>query len=137
MEVLALDIGAVWVGMARANSQARLAEPLQTVKTNEAIAAVQKLVEKQPVEAIVVGLPRNLSGEDTDQTRWVRDWVAKAKTQINRPFYWQDESLTSLEAKLKVQSSKFKDQGIGEHGLAAAIILQDFLDAPVAKRVVC
>ena len=128
MEILALDIGAKRVGIARASMEARLAQPLKTVKTDGAIEELRKIVKENQVELIVAGLPRNLSGEDTQQTRWVRDWVAKAKTELNLPFYWQDEALTSHEAMAKVQRSKFKDQSYGVDAQAAAIILGDFLN---------
>src|SRR3989344_3426470 len=93
MEILALDVGAAQVGIARGSSVARLAE-------------VQKLIRQNEAGAIVVGLPRNLSGEDTGQTRWVRQWVKQAKKEIGRPFYWQDEALTSRIAAGKDQRSK-------------------------------
>ncbi|MBI2009453.1 Holliday junction resolvase RuvX [Candidatus Saccharibacteria bacterium] len=134
MEILALDVGAAKVGMARGSSAARLAEPLKTVKTSEALAGVQELIKQNKVEAIVIGLPRNLSGEDTGQTRWVREWVKTAQKEIGLPFYFQDEALTSIKAKsyeLRAKSS------YDEHALAAAAILQDFLDAPPHQRIMC
>ena len=132
MEILALDVGAAKIGMARGSSAARLAEPLKTVKANEALAEVQKLIKQNKVEAIVVGLPRNLSGEDTEQTHWVRAWVKTAQKEISLPFYFQDEALTSIKAnsyELRAKSS------YDEHALAAAAILQDFLDSFDSERV--
>ena len=82
MEILALDVGSKRVGMARASTKARLAEPLKTVKTEEAIKQLQAMIKENDIMAIVVGLPRNLSGEDTAQTRWLRDWASRAKAQL-------------------------------------------------------
>ena len=135
MEILALDVGSKRVGIARASIEARLAEPLKTVKTNEAIEELHKIVKENPIGMIVAGLPRNLSGEDTQQTRWVRDWVAKAKAELELPFYWQDEALTTHEVTAKVQRSKFKDQSYGVDAEAAAIILEDFLITDKNDRV--
>jgi putative Holliday junction resolvase len=127
VEILALDVGAKRVGMARASTVARFAEPLKTVSTDDALEELRALVKLSEVEAIVVGLPRNLSGEDTDQTRWVREWVTKLKTHINTPMYWQDEALTSREAAGKLQTSNSKVQNFDVDAHAAAIILDDFL----------
>ena len=137
MEILALDVGATKVGIARGSSAARLAEPLKTVKASETMFEVQKLIKQNKVEAIAVGLPRNLSGEDTGQTRWVRQWVKSAQKEISLPFYFQDEALTSQQAATKVQSPKSKVQSFDEHALAAAAILQDFLDSPPHERIMC
>ncbi|MEK7096120.1 MAG: Holliday junction resolvase RuvX [Patescibacteria group bacterium] len=125
MEILALDVGHKRVGIARASIEARLAEPLKTVKTAEAIEELRKIVKENGVKTIVAGLPRNLSGEDTQQTRWVRDFVAKAKSELGVTFYWQDEALTSHEA-MKHETRNMKHDVDAE---AAAIILGDFLAA--------
>ncbi len=136
-EVLGLDVGLKRTGIARASNIARLAEPSMSVATNEAITKLTTYLKDHKVEAIAVGLPRNLKGEDTDQTAWVRQWVDEAKPKINTPLYWQDEALTSREATGKLQNSNIKQQHFDEHALAAAIILQDFLDTPETARVMC
>ena len=131
-EILGLDIGAKNTGIARASNVARLAEPLISVPTKDTISTLKKYITEHEVEAIAVGLPRNLASEDTEQTRWVRDWTDKAKQAITVPIYYQDEALTSKKAKdyeLKAKSS------FDDHALAAAIILQDFLDGAETNRV--
>ncbi|MEX1059166.1 MAG: Holliday junction resolvase RuvX [Candidatus Saccharimonadales bacterium] len=134
-EILGLDVGAIRTGIARASNVARLAEPLMSVPTKDAINTVRKYTSEHQVEAIVVGLPRNLSGEETKQTQWIREWTDKAKQKLATPAYWQDEALTSELAARKIQTSKFKHQNSDEHSLAAAIILQDFLDGAEADRM--
>jgi putative Holliday junction resolvase len=133
-ELLGLDVGMARTGIARASTAARLAEPLMSVDTSKAIECLNKLIKEQKVELIVVGLPRNLKGDDTSQTAWVRDWVIKTKDQLGPIFYWQDEALTTKTAELRQRSSK---DPIDIDAMAAAIILQDFLDTPETERVVC
>ena len=131
-EILGLDLGAERTGIARASNVARLAEPLMSVPTKDAISTIRKYTSEHQVEAIAIGLPRNLSGEETKQTQWVREWTDKAKQKLAAPAYWQDEALTSKTAnnyKLKTNNS------FDEHALAAAIILQDFLDGAEADRM--
>lgn len=132
-----MDVGSKRTGIARASNVARLAEPLMSVPTNKAIETLEKYINGHRVEAIVFGLPRNLAGEDTKQTQWIRAWVDKAKQKITTPLYWQDEALTSELAARKLQTTNFKLQTYDGHSVAAAIILQDFLDTPEAKRVGC
>lgn len=139
-EILGLDVGSKRTGMARASNVARLAEPLTSIPTKDAISSLQKYLAEHRVEAIAVGLPRNLAGEDTDQTRWVRSWIDKAKPKIAAPIYWQDEALTSKKAeslKLKAKSNQLiAISSPDEHALAAAIILQDFLDSAETNRMI-
>lgn len=133
-QLLGLDVGQSRIGVARASSMARLAEPLMTIKTPQAISDIQKLIKEYGATTLVVGLPRGLNGHDTPQTNWVRDWVVKAKAKIDTPMYWQDEALTSHLAEAKSQTAKHPQD---TDALAAAIILQDFLDTPEADRVIC
>lgn len=133
-EILGLDVGVKQTGVARASNVAKLAEPLMSVPTNEALAALKKYMAEHQVESVVVGLPRNLSGDDTEQTSWVREWVDKAKEKIASPIYWQDEALTSLQARARSSELRAKSS-FDEHSLAAAIILQDFLDSAETARI--
>jgi putative Holliday junction resolvase len=129
-EFLGVDIGAARIGIARGSNAARLAEPLKTVDVKDALKELAAIAHANKVCGIVVGLPRGLDGQETDQTRLVRDWARTAKTTINLPFYWQDEALTTQSAQ-----SLSGDTGIDAK--AAAVILQDFLDSPETERVRC
>ena len=126
-EFIGVDYGSVRVGLARGSSAARLAEPLRTVPEAAALAEIASSAKDCRAAGIVVGLPRNLEGQDTQQTKSVRDWVKAAKDKIDLPFYWQDEALTSAAA------AKADDVDAA----AAAGILQDFLDTPEEERVRC
>lgn len=132
IEYIGLDIGQAKVGFARGNSAARLAEPLFTVPTTEALDKLAKLVDKLSAKAVVAGLPRNLSGEDTAQTVWVREWVDDAKAKLKLAFYWQDEALSTKMAEER--KLRDKQSPVDEDALAAAIILQDFLDSSDSER---
>ena len=108
-EILGVDVGTVRIGVARASSAAKIAQPLTSLQAQSAVQTLKKMADEQNVSEIVVGLPRSLDGRETAQTKAVRQWVAAAKKQINAKFYWQDEALTSRQAA-KIQTSKFKLQ---------------------------
>ena len=132
-EILGLDVGLKRTGVARASSVAQIAEPLMTVATSEVIKTIKKYAAEHPLEAVVVGLPRNLSGEDTAQTQWVRAWANEAKGALGVTLYWQDEALTTIKAA----DLKAKPKAADLDAISAAAILQDFLDSPQTERVVC
>lgn len=123
--VLALDVGNSRVGVARASSIARLPEPLTTLVNDDTIfEKIQLLVEEHAAKVVVVGLPRNLSGEDTDQTRIVRQFASKL---TGASIVFQDEALTSkkAEAELAKRGGSFAKGDVD--ALAATYILEDYL----------
>lgn len=128
-EIIGLDLGLKRTGIARASASVRLSEPVTTVPTEKTLETLRRLMAGKELEAVVVGLPRSLNGNDTDQTKWVREWVKSAKKDLETDFFWQDEALTSRVA----QERKTNDIDAE----AAAIILQDFLDTPAEQRVLC
>jgi putative holliday junction resolvase len=130
-EFLGLDFGATRIGVARGNTAARLAQPLTTLEAGQAVARLKDLIRENSAAGIVVGLPRGLDGNETPQTKTVRDWVRSTQSEISLPFYWQDEALTSYHA----ENSKSSIGSAGTDAAAAAIILQDFLDSPENDRV--
>ena len=131
-EYIGLDLGQVRSGLARASSAARLAEPLESVPTEQLPARLHELAKTNAIAALVVGLPRGLNGQETDQTKWVRQQAANLKKEVGTPIYGQDEALTTVMA----ESQRFFGKGLQDKdAIAAAIILQDFLDGPEPERV--
>lgn len=126
--VLALDVGAARIGVARANILAGIASPLTYIQNTDTVFdQIKQLVDDEQAAALVVGLPRGLDGQVTDQTRSVQDFTAKLKTQVSIPMFWQDEALTSkqAEAELEVKGKPFSKGDVD--ALAACYILQDYL----------
>lgn len=122
-------MGQARVGIARGSSAARIAQPLKTVPAARAFEELENLIKSHATQAIVIGLPRSLDGQETAQTQTVRQWAAQAKDRLKLPLYWQDEALTSVQAELDVKGLADLDSK------AAAVILQDFLDSREDDRV--
>ena len=125
--IIALDVGESRIGVAIANSVARLPSPLMTLQNSETVwEEIRAVAEQQSANVIVVGLPRNLSGQDTEQTRYVRNFVQSGGEGLQIEF--QDEALTSKKAEqeLNLRGKPFTKGDID--ALAATYILQDYLD---------
>lgn len=125
---LGIDYGQKRIGLALGESEAKLAQPLRTVTTVEQLA--QAIEEHGPFEAVVLGLPRNLDGSSTPQTIAVQrfaDDVLWRRHHIEAVL--QDEAATSAvaEERLKAAGKPYAKPDIDAE--AAAIILQDYLDA--------
>lgn len=126
--IIALDVGSVRVGVARTNTLARLPQPLTTLKRGESFwDELEQLLEKEEVDDIVVGLPRNLQGDDTDQTKATKDFVTELQGHTPLPVHFQDEALTSKKAEQELagRNKPYPKEAID--ALAASYILDDYL----------
>ena len=126
-QILALDVGSKRIGVALANSVARLPRPLTTLDAEtDALGQLAALIATEAITTLVVGLPRGLEGQETPQTVAVRSFV-DGLLQFGLPIYFQDEALTSrkAEAELAARGKAYNKSDVD--ALAATYILEDFL----------
>lgn len=127
---LGLDIGETRTGVAVGDQLVKIAVPLLTIAMKEVDFrfAVAELVTQHDITDIVIGFPRNQSGEATQQTQFVQDVAAELR-DIDATIHFQDESLTSVIAEQRLaKKGQVVDKGAIDRE-AAAIILQDFMEA--------
>lgn len=128
--LLALDVGERRIGVARADSIGRIATPLTTLDVDGTeVVALQRLLLENEATGLVVGLPRNMSGESTKQTALVQQFVQNRLRAFELPIAYQDESLTSVAAEQELQKRKKPYQKGDVDALAATYILQDYMEA--------
>jgi putative holliday junction resolvase len=138
VRVLALDIGLRRIGLAISDASATLARPLEVIAASGAAqvecvgAAVARLAaEDDGLDLVVVGLPRRLDGTPNEQTAAVLAFVETLKGRVALPIALQDERLSSVEAesRLAVRDRDWRSRKKKLDAAAAAVILQDYLDA--------
>lgn len=125
---LAVDYGASRIGLAVGDSQVKIGVPLEALTNDDtALEQIAKQARLENVRQIIVGYPRNQSGEATQQTAIVEEFVDRLKL-IFADVVFQDESLTSVlaENRLKSYGKKYTKGDIDS--MAAVIILEDFLE---------
>lgn len=128
--LLSLDVGSKRIGMAVIDSDVRIARPLGylLVDGTEIAEIVKACSLFQPVK-LVVGYPRNQSGEKTKQSEYVEAFVEKLKEAEIPPVVYQDESLTSVMAEEQLKAVK-KPYNKGDiDAVAAALILTDYAES--------
>ncbi|MDX2776699.1 Holliday junction resolvase RuvX [Streptomyces caniscabiei] len=126
--LLALDVGEKRIGVATGDTAVRIAVPIDTIEVDGTeIERIARIVVDENVDTIVVGYPRNQSGEPTAQTAFVEAFAAKL-TDLAPKVVFQDESLTSVlaEQRLKSYGKPYTKGDIDAQ--AAAMILQDYLE---------
>ncbi len=124
-----LDVGERRIGVAVGDSIGRIARPLQTiVNQSDTLDTIRKIAQDHDATDVVLGLPRNQSGDATDQTSQVKLFATQLATNVDLPQHWQDESLTSVLAEQRLAQRKKPYRREDVDAEAATIILQDFLD---------
>jgi putative Holliday junction resolvase len=128
-----LDLGTKTIGIAVSDAGLRIASPLTTiarVKFTRDVEALLKLVEREAVGGLVVGLPINMDGSEGPRAQSARTFVRILKPLTPLPTIFWDERLstaavtrTLLEADT---SRKRRDEVVDK--MAASFILQGFLD---------
>lgn len=128
--VLALDVGERRIGVAIASTIARLPRPLTTLNRQaDSLKAIQALITEHEVVELVVGLPRGLNGQETEQTKRSRQFSDELSRELHIPVHLQDEAVTSKQAEAEFQERKVPYNKEDVDALAAVYILDDFLSS--------
>ena len=136
MRILAIDSGSHNIGIALSDPTGTIANPLAVIKhVARAVnaGAIVDLAEKHEVGKIVVGQSLDEDGQPTFEGRRAARLAAEIKSQVDIPVELWDESFSTIEARqaqIAIGSPRQKRKGHLDD-LAAAVILQSFLDAHV------
>ena len=133
--LLALDLGAVRIGLALSDLLGITAQPLDALKRigpRKDLQAVAALVGERDVGTVVVGLPLKLSGEEGSAAAEAREFAAKLERRVGkvRVVLW-DERMTTVQAERVLIRGDVRRRKRREKidSMAAALILQSYLDA--------
>lgn len=108
MRVLGIDYGLARVGVAITDPEGRMAFPRAAIvrSTRDALfAELVALVEAEGVEAVVVGLPLTLDGEDSLTTRQVRNFAESLARRVSVPVHLMDERFSSAAAQEQLKEA--------------------------------
>lgn len=126
--LIALDVGEKRIGVATATGSVKIAIALTTLDVDGTeIEEIAKIIADEDVDTIVVGYPRNQSGEPTAQTAYSEAFAAQLKDMVPT-IAFQDESLTSVMAENQLRADRRPYTKADIDARAAAIILQDYLE---------
>lgn len=130
MKLIGLDVGTRRIGVAKADTSTRIAVPDGFVVVNgQEFSEIARIARLYDSNTFVVGLPRNNSGEETAQSAYVRKFAhTLAQTIPGSRIYFQDESLTSVEAERRLKARKKAYTRGDIDSESAAIILQDCIE---------
>lgn len=131
MRYLAIDYGTRRTGLALCDASEIISTPLTTIYgQNQLIEKIAELVEAENVEAIILGLPLNMDGSESAQTKLVRKFAEQLEGGLNVQVHLQDERLSSFSAEQKLAPANFTKGKMKQRldAVAAAEILDAFLE---------
>lgn len=130
--LLAIDYGTKRCGIAVSDPMQIIAQGLTTVHSKDIFDFLESYFAKEPVETIIVGEPKKLSGEATDATVHVNGFVKKLKEKFpGMKIERIDERFTSKMAFQTMIDSGLKKKDRQNKALvdeiSATIILQSYM----------
>ena len=134
MRCLGLDLGSKRIGVALCDPEERVATPLTVVERSKTRAHdhanIARLVEEYGVEAVVVGLPLNMSGKVTAAAQSAKEETEQLRAALGIPVHLYDERLTTVTANRSLMEMEMKSDARRRvvDKVAAAVMLQAYLD---------
>ncbi|MFC1655368.1 Holliday junction resolvase RuvX [Patescibacteria group bacterium] len=144
-KVLGIDYGDAKIGVAISDESQTVAFGRVLIKNKSresVIKQIKEICDSEKVVEIVIGLPLNMDGEETAQTRKVEQFGDVLESQIGLPVNYNDERLTSAESDAILYTLGVKGSGKSKKNvkkqeqdiIAASLILQNYLNLLTGKQ---
>jgi len=132
--IIAIDYGRKRTGLAVTDPMQIIANGLTTVATHELEKFLMDYMQKEPVERVVIGLPKQMNGEMSESWKYIEPFINRLKKlNPNLPIELVDERFTSVLAHQAILQSgvgkqrRREDKGMVDE-ISATIILQSYLE---------
>jgi putative Holliday junction resolvase len=122
MKTMALDFGPARTGVAVSDPTGIIARPLcvvQKAATDAGLDELQRLVEDEAAEQVVVGHPLTLRGERGDQAHETEQFAKKLRERLEIPVVLFDERFTTDLAQQAPTSDAPLDARAAAHLLSS------------------
>ncbi len=131
--LLAIDYGKKRTGIAVTDTLQLIANGLTTVPTHELLAFILDYVSREPVERILVGLPKQMNNEASENMKRIEPFVRSLQKKLpDIPVEYVDERFTSVLAHRAMLDAGLKKKDRQNKALvdeiSATIILQSYME---------
>lgn len=134
MRYLGLDLGTKTLGLSISDKTGFIATSYMILRHdndyNSLIDSLRGIIEKEEIEALVLGLPKNMDNSIGTRAEATLEFKTLLEEEFKLPVYTEDERLTTVIAEnmlISNDTSRKKRKEVID-SLAATIILQSFLD---------
>ena len=131
--ILSLDYGEKRIGIAISDNECSIALPsevLERNKTDKDFLYIKELIEKNNIQAVLIGMPYNMDGSEGEKCETVKNFANKLLEFIDiNIIFWDERFSTQAQEKILIDNdlSRKKRKKIIDK-LAASYFLQSFLD---------
>jgi putative holliday junction resolvase len=129
--LLGFDFGLRRIGIATGQGLTDTASPLMAIKARDGIPdwdALERLITEWMPSALVVGLPLNMDGSDSEMSARARKFANRLHGRFGLPVHLADERLSTHEARaITGYRGRAGDQDGALDAAAAACILERWL----------
>jgi len=130
--VLALDVGKKRIGLAISDELGITAQGLETLertRIREDLERLKQIATSANVSLLLVGNPLHLSGSESRQATYIREFSERLGRYLNLPVLYWDERLTSVEAErvLRQSGASFEQRKKSVDRIAAVLLLENYL----------
>lgn len=134
--ILAIDYGRKRSGIAVTDVLQLIPNGLTTIPSHQLLQFVSDYVNKEPVERILIGLPKQMNNEASENMKYIEPFVRSLQKQLpNIPIEYVDERFTSVMAHRTMLEAGLKKKDRQNKALvdeiSATIILQTYLDSKI------
>ena len=131
--ILAIDYGKKRTGLAVTDPMQIIASGLTTVATTELMDFILKYVAQEKVERIIVGHPKQMNNEDSENMKRIIPFINLLKKKLPAiPIELVDERFTSVLAHQAMLDGGLKKKARQNKALvdeiSATIILQSYME---------
>ena len=132
--ILAIDYGKKRTGIAVTDELQIIANGLATVPTVELEKFILSYVEREPVEKIIVGLPKQMNNLPSENMGRIVPFVNRMRKLLSQiPIEYYDERFTSMLAHKAILASGIgkmarRDKALVDE-ISATIILQSYMES--------
>ena len=110
--IIAIDYGRKRTGIAVSDTLQMIANGLTTVPTHQLLQFLLDYVAKEPVERILVGFPKQMNNEASENMKNIEPFVRSLKKKLpDMPVEYVDERFTSVLAHRKVHPNRLPPRG--------------------------
>jgi len=129
LRLAALDYGLKRIGVATTDESGMFASPFTTIKNENTVRKIQDIVEEQGIERLVIGIPADSMGRDTQQSRRIRRFFDKLRKALEIEVVLYDENYSTRDAydELKKIGYSMKKSKKVVDKMAATLILKEYI----------
>jgi putative holliday junction resolvase len=130
--ILALDVGKKRIGLAVSDELGITAQGIETLKRTrirDDLENLRQIAARWNVQTLLVGRPLHMSGSETPQSEYTREFAERLQQHLGLPLTFWDERLTSVEAErmLREAGASLKQRKRAVDRMAAVLLLESYL----------